>query len=65
MRYLVLFVVSCVLTGCIRPDVVLTNPRTSEIATCAARWREINPWSQADACVGSYEAQGWVIIGGR
>jgi len=45
-----------VVTGCAR-DVVMLNPRTGETTTCDAS--PLNPWSQQEACVGDYIANGW------
>ena len=56
MRYLILIIMAGLLTGCAR-DVVMLNPRTGETATCPAS--PLNPWSQQEACVGQYIAQGW------
>ena len=46
------------LAGC-ASDVTLVNPRTGETAVCKESAMGLNPWSQKQACVGSYEAQGW------
>jgi len=58
VRYLALIVAACVLTGC-AGDVVMVNPRTGETATCRESMKGLNPWSQKEACVGDYIAQGW------
>ncbi len=56
MRYLMLIIAACLLTGC-GGDVEMMNPRTGETATC--RESPLNPWSQQEACIGGYIAQGW------
>ena len=56
MRFLLLIAVASLLAGC-ASDVMMLNPRTGERATCRAS--PLNPWSQQDACVGEYIAQGW------
>ena len=56
MRFLLLIAVAGLLGGC-ASDVMMLNPRTGERATCPAT--PLNPWSQQDACVGEYIAQGW------
>ena len=56
VRYLALIVLACALTGC-AADVIMLNPRTGDTARC--RGSALNPWSQQQACVGEYAAQGW------
>ena len=59
LRYLTLVIVACLLTGCAH-DVVMLNPRTDETATCRKSLMGLNPWSQQEACIGDYMAQGWI-----
>ncbi len=59
MRYLLLIVAACLMTGC-AADVVMLNPRTDETATCKASLSGLNPWSQQEACVADYLERGWV-----
>jgi len=56
LRYLVLIIAACLLTGCAR-DVVMLNPRTGETMTC--RKSPLSLWSQHEACVGDHIAHGW------
>ena len=56
MRYLILVFAAYCLAGCAR-DVIMLNPRTGETKACLAN--PLNPWSQQDACIGEYIAQGW------
>jgi hypothetical protein len=58
VRYLTLVIAACLLTGC-AGDVVLLNPRTGETATCSESLMGLNPWSQKEACIAGYIAQGW------
>jgi hypothetical protein len=59
LRYLTVIVAACLLAGC-AADVVLSNPRTGETVTCRESLRGLNPWSQKEACVGKYTAEGWI-----
>lgn len=61
MRYLLLIITLGSLAACAR-DVVLQDPRTGETATCYQSFLGLNPWSQTDACVAGYEAQGWAVV---
>ncbi len=56
MRYLAPVIGACLLAGC-AGDVAMVNPRNGETATC--RESPLNPWSQQEACIGGYIAQGW------
>ncbi len=61
MRIWTLIVIACALIGCTAGSgVVMQNPRTNEVATCSGGRSNLDPWSQTDACVGGYEALGWV-----
>lgn len=53
-----LIVAACLLTGC-ATDVGMRNPRTGDTAICRASLWGLNPWSQQDACIADYIAQGW------
>jgi hypothetical protein len=53
-----LVIAACLLTGC-AGNVVMLNPRTGETATCTERLLGLNPWSQTEACIAGYTAQGW------
>ncbi len=59
LRYVLMFVLSCLMTGC-ATDVVMRNPRTDETMTCKASWKGLNPWSQQEACIAKYIQRGWV-----
>lgn len=48
------------LAGCAQP-VTVQNPKTGQTVLCKTPADEWNPWSQADACVAGYLAQGWTI----
>ena len=63
MRYLALIAAVCLLGGC-AADVVMVNPRTGTTASCRASLRGLNPWSQQEACIGDYTADGWIRAGG-
>ena len=63
VRSLTLVTAACLLTGC-AADVVMLNPRTNEKATCRESLRGLNPWSQKEACIGHYIAEGWIRAGG-
>jgi hypothetical protein len=56
VRFLLLIAVAGLLASCAK-DVMMLNPRTGESAACPAS--PLNPWSQQDACIGDYIAQGW------
>lgn len=60
MRILAAVLLLSLLGGCAGGDVVMRNPRTGATATCHNSASGLDPWSQADACVGHYEAAGWV-----
>jgi len=42
----------------------MINPRTGEKATCRESLKGLNPWSQKEACVGKYIAEGWIRADG-
>jgi len=63
VRYLMLVTAACLLTGC-AADVAMINPRTGEKATCRESLKGLNPWSQKEACVGKYIAEGWIRADG-
>jgi hypothetical protein len=63
VRYLALITAACLLAGC-AADVAMVNPRTGEKATCRESLWGLNPWSQKEACVGKYIAEGWIRNGG-
>ena len=58
MRFVILVAVATLLAGC-AADVHVVDPRTGETVTCRASMTGLNPWSQQDACVADYLAQGW------
>ena len=58
MRYVMLIVAACALTGC-ATDVIVQNPRTGETATCKTSLAGLNPWDQQEACIADHLAQGW------
>jgi hypothetical protein len=60
VRFLVVVIGVCALTGCAR-DVVMRNPRTGETKTCRAN--SLNPWAKQDACIGDHIARGWIKAG--
>ena len=62
LRYLTMITAAFLLSGC-AANVVMVNPRTGETATCAEKLLGLNPWSQHEACIGDYIAQGWVRAG--
>jgi len=59
LRYLALVTAAYVLAGC-ASDVVMLNPRTGETGICRESLRGLNPWSQKEACIGKYIAEGWI-----
>jgi hypothetical protein len=61
--YLTLLTTACLLSGC-AADVAMINPRTGEKATCRESLKGLNPWSQKEACVGKYIAEGWIKADG-
>jgi hypothetical protein len=63
LRCLALIAAACLLTGC-AADVAMVNPRTGEKATCRESLWGLNPWSQKEACIGQYIAEGWIRDGG-
>jgi len=63
VRSLALIFATGFLTGC-AADVVMVNPRTREAAVCRESLRGLNPWSQKEACIGHYIADGWIRAGG-
>jgi hypothetical protein len=63
VRYLALIAAACLLAGC-AADVAMVNPRTGEKATCRESLAGLNPWSQKEACIGQYLAEGWIRDGG-
>jgi hypothetical protein len=56
--YVALIAAAGLLSGC-AADVVMENPRTGDTVTCQESVNGLNPWSQKEACVGAYTAQGW------
>jgi hypothetical protein len=58
LRYLILIVAACTLTGC-ATDVAMQDPRTGDATVCRASLLGLNPWSQQDACIADHIAQGW------
>jgi hypothetical protein len=48
------------LAGCSAP-VIVENPITGQRVVCGEGAYEWNPWSQHDACVADYVAQGWTV----
>ena len=60
MRQLMLAIGLLLLAACAGP-VTVQNPRTGETVTCGTAGWEWYPWSQHDACVAGYLAQGWTI----
>jgi len=63
VRSLTLVAAACLVTGC-AADVAMINPRTGEQATCRESLGGLNPWSQKEACIGHYIAEGWIRAGG-
>lgn len=61
MRYVTLIIAACAMAGCAR-DVTMLNPRTGDTAICRAS--SLNPFSQQEACIGEYIAQGWRRVSG-
>lgn len=59
LRYLLMIVMACVMTGC-AADVVMRNPRTDETVTCEASLKGLNPWSQQDTCIADCIERGWI-----
>jgi hypothetical protein len=64
MKALPLVVILALLAGCAAP-VTVQNPHNGQTVTCGSSTWELNPWSQHDACVAGYLAQGWTIAAGR
>lgn len=62
MRMIALGLAAWVLTGCAAGGDVVENPRTGARATCQRMWNGLDPWAQTDACLGGYEALGWVRV---
>jgi uncharacterized lipoprotein YajG len=60
MKTLPLAIATLLLAGCAQP-VTVQNPKTGETVLCKTPASEWNPWSQDDACVSGYLAQGWTI----
>jgi hypothetical protein len=60
VRLWTLIIVGFVLAACAGGGVVMQNPRSGARASCGGSWSDLDPWSQTDACVGNYEAAGWV-----
>ncbi len=48
------------LAGCGTGDVPMRQPQTGATALCRESLHGLDPWSQNDACVAGYEAQGWI-----
>jgi hypothetical protein len=59
LRCLTLILAACALSACAR-NVTLQNPRTGESVICRQSLGGLDPWSQTDACVAGFVAQGWV-----
>jgi hypothetical protein len=55
---------ACALAACAR-NVTMQNPRTGDAVICRQSFGGFDPWSQTDACVASYVAQGWVRARGE
>jgi len=64
VRDLTVIAAACLLTGC-AADVLMVNPRTGEKAICKESVGGLNPWSQKEACIGQYIAEGWIKGGGN
>ena len=60
MRHLAWIAIAWLLAGC-ADDIVMQNPRTGEIATCAQSLSGWDPWSQTYACAAAKAEQGWAI----
>lgn len=67
MRIVVIGLSALLLAGCAAGSggVRLQNPRTGAEATCPSSWHDLDPWAQTEACVGRYEAAGWVRVEAR
>jgi hypothetical protein len=63
LPYLALIAAACLMTGC-AADVTMVNPRTGERVTCSESLGGLNPWSQKEACIGQYTAEGWTRVDG-